>query len=312
MSFSKIIQVFCRTVFSTHFVTPRVQRLRSSRSYLFQLSFSRTYNTAYWELYEENECLKREIEMLDKFKAFLKAKQRCTFIDKTSLIVEFIEDASLVSLIVRPRRYGKTTNLTMLKEFFSIPIYPDNENYRYELFRDTKIAERSCLFESHFCKYPVIFLSLKGFDDCDTWLKMEALLCHKLALLYQEHEYIYDILNGYEKLQFNNMSSGKMSSGDFEYVYKVTSLESLSKYLKIYYRRMCIVLIDDAPQGKHLLQLSSLGSMQPVYLSGINNLMVYPMYVDKYATQFGFTEDEISILLQHYDKKKWLNEVKEW
>ncbi|CAG8751825.1 1513_t:CDS:2, partial [Gigaspora rosea] len=304
MSFSKIIQVFCRTVFSTHFVTPRVQRLRSSRSYLFQLSFSRTYNTAYWELYEENECLKREIEMLDKFKAFLKAKQRknwksvsidwdhfdeivnrgCTFIDKTSLIVEFIEDASLVSLIVRPRRYGKTTNLTMLKEFFSIPIYPDNENYRYELFRDTKIAERSCLFESHFCKYPVIFLSLKGFDDCDTWLKMEALLCHKLALLYQEHEYIYDILNGYEKLQFNNMSSGKMSSGDFEYVYK---------------------------DNEKNLEKALLVGAKPVYLSGINNLMVYPMYVDKYATQFGFTEDEISILLQHYDKKKWLNEVKE-
>ncbi|CAB5187524.1 unnamed protein product [Rhizophagus irregularis] len=78
----------------------------------------------------------------------------------------------------------------MLKEFFSIPIYPDNENYYRELFRDTKITERSCLLDSHFCKYLVIFLSLKGFDVCDTWLKMEALLCQELASLYKEHGYI--------------------------------------------------------------------------------------------------------------------------
>ncbi|KAF0425691.1 DUF1703-domain-containing protein [Gigaspora margarita] len=45
---------------------------------------------------------------------------------------------------------------------------------------------------------------------------------------------------------------------------------------------------------------------------GLNNLVVFPMYVDRYASHFGFTEDEVSILLQHYDKKEWLNEVKEW
>lgn len=59
-----------------------------------------------------------------------------TFLDKTLLIAEFIECDPLVSLIVRPRRFGKTFNLTMLKEFFSIPILPDNKNYRYELFKD--------------------------------------------------------------------------------------------------------------------------------------------------------------------------------
>ncbi|KAF0425690.1 DUF1703-domain-containing protein [Gigaspora margarita] len=325
MSFSKITRVFRRTVFPKHFVTPRVQRLRSPRSDLFQLSFSRTYNTAYWKLYEKNERLKREsIEMLDKFKALQKAKQQppwepspkkqriitqgtatlfagksipidwdhfdeivnrgYTFIDKTSLIAEFIECASLVSLVVRPRRFGKTTNLTMLKEFFSIPIYPDNENYRHELFRDTKIAKRSCLLDSHFCKYPVIFLSLKGFDCCDTWLKMETLLCRQFALLYKEHGYINDILNDNEKLRFN-----KIRSGDFDYADKIISLKSLSKYLTTYHRRRCIFLIDEfdhpleiayryqyyekacgfffffiwiTPQGKHLLQLSSIGSMQ--------------------------------------------------
>ncbi len=86
----------------------------------------------------------------------------CTFLDKTSLISEFIECNSKVSLVVRPRRFGKTINLTMLKEFFSIPIHPDNENYHRELFKDTKIMkEKSDLFDDYFCKYPVIFLSLK-------------------------------------------------------------------------------------------------------------------------------------------------------
>ncbi len=86
----------------------------------------------------------------------------CTFLDKTSLIAEFIECNSKVSLVVRPRRFGKTINLTMLRDFFSIPIHPDNEDYLRKLFKDTKIMkERPDLFDKHFCKYPVIFLSLK-------------------------------------------------------------------------------------------------------------------------------------------------------
>jgi hypothetical protein len=86
----------------------------------------------------------------------------CTFLDKTSLIAEFIECNSKVSLIVRPRRFGKTINLTMLRDFFSIPIYPDNEDYRRKLFKNTKIIkERPDLFNNYFCKHPVIFLSLK-------------------------------------------------------------------------------------------------------------------------------------------------------
>jgi hypothetical protein len=87
---------------------------------------------------------------------------RFTIIDKTLLIAEFIECHSTVSLVVRPRRFGKTINLTMLRDFFSIPVHPDNEDYRRELFVDTKIMkERPNLFVDYFCKYPVIFLSLK-------------------------------------------------------------------------------------------------------------------------------------------------------
>jgi hypothetical protein len=149
----------------------------------------------------------------------------------------------------------------MLKEFFSIPIYPDNENYRRELFKDTKITERSCLLDGHFCKYPVIFLSLKvwrylllqtvllicsffvlSYQDCDvvTWSDMQATICKKLADLYKEHEYIYDKLDKYERLNFDQIRFGKLQL-------EITkdALVDLSNYLRTYHRRRCIVLIDE-------------------------------------------------------------------
>ncbi|CAH1770081.1 7029_t:CDS:2, partial [Entrophospora sp. SA101] len=64
-----------------------------------------------------------------------------TFLDKTLLIADFLECSSAVSVIVRPRRFGKTTNISMLKNFFSIPNDPDNIEYRHELFKNTKIIE---------------------------------------------------------------------------------------------------------------------------------------------------------------------------
>jgi len=84
-----------------------------------------------------------------------------TFLDKTLLISEFLECNAGVSIIVRPRRFGKTTNISMIRDFLSIPNYPDNVDYRRELFKDTKVAERLDLFEKHFCKYPVICISFK-------------------------------------------------------------------------------------------------------------------------------------------------------
>ena len=95
----------------------------------------------------------------DNFREIVKGN--CTYIDKTSLISEFLDCDSKVSIVVRPRRFCKTTNLTMLRDFFSIPILPDNENHRHELFKDTKIEERPDIINKYFCKYPVIYLSLK-------------------------------------------------------------------------------------------------------------------------------------------------------
>lgn len=80
----------------------------------------------------------------------------------------------------------------------------------------------------------------QDFDGCDTWLKMQDLLCQRLSVLYKEHGYINDILDDYEKLLYK-----KIRSCDFEYAVIITSLEQLSKYLRTYHRRRCIVLIDE-------------------------------------------------------------------
>lgn len=73
-------------------------------------------------------------------------KGDCFFVDKTSLISEFIDYDSKVSIVIQPKWFGKTTNLTMLRDFFSIPIQPD---YQYDLFKDTKIEERLVIYISH-------------------------------------------------------------------------------------------------------------------------------------------------------------------
>ena len=85
-----------------------------------------------------------------------------SFVDKTLLIADLVESSPRVVVVVRPRRFGKTTNLSMLKTFFSVPIAPDSKEYRQELFRDSKIWKtKKELFDNHFCKYPVIKFTLK-------------------------------------------------------------------------------------------------------------------------------------------------------
>ncbi|CAG8673254.1 5009_t:CDS:2, partial [Paraglomus brasilianum] len=97
-------------------------------------------------------------------------RENRTFLDKTFLIAEFLENNARVSLVLRPRRFGKTTNLTMLERFFAIPLHPDNEDHRKDLFKDTMLMKQHPdLFHEHFCRYPVIYLSLKGCEGFGSW-----------------------------------------------------------------------------------------------------------------------------------------------
>ncbi|CAB4482635.1 unnamed protein product [Rhizophagus irregularis] len=328
MSFSKITRVFHRTVFPTHFVTRRVQCLQSPRSDLFHLPFSRTLRTRkpWMDLRQENVLLKNKLKAvqkgaeleqqpwepspkkqkimthgtatlfagekilvgLDSFKEIV--DRGSTIIDKTLLISEFIECKGIVSLVVRPRRFGKTINLTMLREFFSIPIHPDNKDYRYELYLP---------------------------------------ISQGLRKLFNLVKYAGPIM----------INSGKFKDGVTE-----DALLYLSKYLKDYHRNKCIVLIDEydhplevAYQHQYYeeacgffaslfgallkgndenLEKALLVGVSRVaksgYLSGLNNLQVFPMHHEVFANYFGFTEDEIFILLQHNGKEDQLDGVRQW
>ena len=87
-------------------------------------------------------------------------KRGHSFVDKTLIIADFIESTVSITLVIRPRRFGKTVNLSIMKNFFSLPA--DNEEHRRELFKGSKIEmEKSELFAQHFCKYPVIHINLK-------------------------------------------------------------------------------------------------------------------------------------------------------
>ncbi|KAF0562300.1 DUF1703-domain-containing protein [Gigaspora margarita] len=104
-----------------------------------------------------------------------------TIIDKTLLIVEFIESNPVVSIIVRPNLFGKTTNLSMIKDFLSIPNFPDNFNYRHELFRGTKIMDNANIIEEHFCKYPVMHISFKDNENLEKALLVGTFPIAKLG-----------------------------------------------------------------------------------------------------------------------------------
>ncbi|CAB4431050.1 unnamed protein product [Rhizophagus irregularis] len=339
-----------RTIFPTHFIIRQIQCLQSPRSNLFHLPFSRTLRTqkSWMDLCQKNVLLKNKLKAiqkgaklehgtatlfasekilvdLDSFKEIV--NRSFTIIDKTLLISEFIECKAIVSLVVRPRRFGKTINLTMLRKFFSIPIYPDNEDYRRELFVESKIMERPDLFDKYFCKIVVVRLG----QICR--------LRFIRAELYKKYEYVYNKLDKYEKLNFD-----KIRSGILQYEITKDALLDLSKYLKEYHRNKCIVLIDEydhplnvAYQHQYYEEARSFfaslfGALlkgndenlektlligisritKSGYLSELNNLTVFPMYKKEFANYFGFTEDEIFILLQHNSKESQLDGIRQW
>ncbi|RUS27848.1 hypothetical protein BC938DRAFT_482649 [Jimgerdemannia flammicorona] len=262
-----------------------------------------------------------------------------SFVDKTLLISEFIESSTTVALVVRPRRFGKTTNLTMLKNFFSFPIHPDNKKRRLELFKGSKIqTQNPRLFKQYFCKFPVIFISFKDFHDCNTWERMQAKVRGILAALYKEHIYLYDRLDQIEKKRFNLVRTEE------KYPRMGDALKDLSEYLTDYYGRQCIVLIDEYD---HPLDVAFHHNFYPAacdhfstllgsllkdndlnvkkgllvgvnrvaktgYLSDFNNVKVYPMFARRFSDKFGFTEEEVATLLRHHKKDEYTDEVKEW
>ena len=259
------------------------------------------------------------------------------YVDKTKLIEQLLENWSKVNLFTRPRRFGKTLNMSMLKSFFEI-------GADRTLFDGLYISRNQKLCEEYMGKYPVIFLSLKGIDG----LSFEAAKYRLTELIGVEAER-FAFLADSEKLMENERSkyraiihlvNGKYSMDEDMLV---SSLQTLSQLLCRHYGQKAIILIDeyDVPLDKAFqhgyykemvslirglfgqalktnddLQFAVLTGCLRVskesIFTGLNNFKGYAADDVRYDEEFGFTNKEIKKLLANYNLQEHFGKVKEW
>ena len=258
-------------------------------------------------------------------------EQNLFYIDKTMFIKEWWEAEDEVTLITRPRRFGKTLTINMLEKFFSVNCTEKN------IFQGTKIWEYEKSRREQ-GKYPVIFFSLGDVKET-TFDQAKKLICESIVDLYNEYSFLCEspLLNAKEKEYFQRVSSNMQE-------HEVTiSLRRLSSYLYRVYGKKAIILLDeyDTPMQEAYVygyweELSNfLRSMfnatfktnpylERALLTGItriskesifsdlNNLEVVTATSPKYADAFGFTEEEVRAALEEYGLADRLSEVKRW
>ena len=266
--------------------------------------------------------------------AYVRAQSEYYYVDKTLLIKDILDKKALVSLFTRPRRFGKTLNMDMLRVFFEIS---DEDTSRY--FKDKEIWKCGDKYKKHQGKYPVIFLTFKDVKY-DTW---EGTFSKISALLQEEfgrHSELKfsDKLEAYEKEYFEKVLNGRADE-----VEMASSLQRLSKMLDAHYGKAPIIIIDeyDTPiqEGyskefydeiigfmrnffsgafKDNSNLSYgfltgiLRIAQESIFSGLNNLTVNSVMDEEYDSFFGFTESEVGEMLDYYGVMDKKEELRSW
>ena len=264
---------------------------------------------------------------VDDFKEII--KENFYYIDKTKFIEDILEDGSKVKLLNRPRRFGKTINMTTLKYFFDIKNAEENR----KLFNNLYIEKSKYIEEQG--KYPVIFLSLKEIKG-KTWEEMLEQIKNYISSMYNNFEYIREILNQKELKSFDKIWLEE--EGNYE-----TAIKDLTFYLYKYYKQEIILLIDeyDVPLIEAYLnnyysdaivffkiflggalktnQYLKMGIMTGIIrvikagiFSDLNNLSVYTILDNDYNEDFGLTEKEVEQALKDYNIFEELNDVKFW
>ena len=265
---------------------------------------------------------------VDDFKKLI--ENNALYIDKTKFIIELLDDAAEVKLFTRPRRFGKTLNMSTLKYFFDIK----NANENRKLFNGLDIEKSVYISEQG--KYPVIFISMKGIKTKD-WEHCLYDLKGLIGDLYNEFEYIREILNESELNTFNKIW---LKEDIAEYK---NALKILTTYLYKYYKKEVILLIDeyDTPlitsykygyydealpffkvfYGEALktnpyLKMGIMTGIIRVIKTGIfsdlNNLRVYSILNRQYSDFFGFTQSEVESALKYFNIENEIPEVKSW
>ncbi len=256
------------------------------------------------------------------------------YVDKTLLIRDFIDSRPLVSLFTRPRRFGKTLNMDMLRVFFE---KTDEDTSVY--FKDKQIWQCGDEYTAYQGKYPVIFLTFKDVK-CSSWEETFQQISRLIAMEFQRHMELEtsDKLNSYEKEQFSQIAKGIADKVGYQ-----MSLQFLSLLLHKHHGEKTIIIIDeyDTPiqQGHtcgfyeetiHFMRnLFSGGLKDNSHLafgfmtgilrvakesifSGLNNLTIHSILDNKYSQYFGFTKEEIYKMLEYYDVREKYEEVCDW
>ena len=265
---------------------------------------------------------------IDDFRKII--KEDCYYFDKTNWIEELLKDRTQIKLFTRPRRFGKTLNMSTLKYFFDVKNAEENR----KLFKDLYI-EKSEYFKEQ-GQYPVIFISLKDLKK-NTWEECFFEIKELLRNLYNDFYHIRESLNESDLREFDKIWL-KEKEANYD-----SSLLNLTKYLYNYYKKEVILLIDeyDSPlivanqrnyykdsinffrnffsialkTNPYLKTAVLTGIVQVAkegIFSGLNNVITYNILKDKFETFFGLSEEEVEESLKYFKMEYQIEEVKKW
>ena len=265
---------------------------------------------------------------------FKSATTNYYYVDKTLLIRDFLNALPMVSLFTRPRRFGKTLNMDMLRVFFE-KTPEDTSIY----FKDKYIWQCGDYYTKHQGQYPVIFLSFKDIK-CSSWQETFQKISKLISLEFMRHDELESstVLSSYEKEQYHRFASEDMNEVDCQ-----MGLQLLSLLLHKHYGKECVIIIDeyDTPiQQGHLCDFYNdivnfmrnffsgglkdnphlafgfltgiLRVAKESIFSGMNNLKTNSILDDSYSSYFGFTKDEVKDMLEYYEYEDKYQEICEW
>ena len=265
---------------------------------------------------------------------FKSATTNYYYVDKTLLIRDFLNAIPMVSLFTRPRRFGKTLNMDMLRVFFE-KTPEDTSIY----FKDKYIWQCGDYYTKHQGQYPVIFLSFKNVK-CSSWQETFQKISKLISLEFMRHNELESssVLSSYEKEQYHRFASENINEVDCQ-----MGLQLLSLLLHKHYDKECVIIIDeyDTPiQQDHLCDFYNeivdfmrnffsgglkdnphlafgfltgiLRVAKESIFSGMNNLKTNSILDNNYSSYFGITNEEVRDMLAYYDYEDKYQEICEW
>ena len=252
------------------------------------------------------------------------------YVDKTDLITDILKDGAQVNLFTRPRRFGKTINMSMLKYFFDFKNGKENK----KLFDNLNISKSEYMMEQG--KYPVIFISFKNIEK-ENWENCLKEIKNLISDLYNEFEFLREKLNKRDLRDFDKIWLEE-EGAKWE-----ISLKNLTRYLFEHYGKKVIVLIDEydtpiiqsyqegyykkaisffkrfygeAMKDNEYLQFGVMTGILRIakegIFSGLNNLQVSGIFDKNFSESYGLTENEVLEALKYYNMEYELDEIKEW